>query len=180
MFKIDVQKNQLTLKAKEPITSGSVNVYKVMFNFDDAWKDEYKRYAIFKIGSYSVSVSIESKRIVQIPWEIITPKQRSLMLYCGVYGRLDDGTIVLPTTYIELGKVLEGASICDNVPRPPYKSAYDEVLDKLDNKSDGLFYDGNTLSLLSGDKELSSVEIIGGGGDFSYATDEDIQSLFNE
>ena len=37
MFLLYAEKNQLAVREKEPITSGSVNVYPVQFEFSEDW-----------------------------------------------------------------------------------------------------------------------------------------------
>lgn len=173
MFQLSVKKNTITLVRKETITSGSVNVYNVEFEFDEDWKPEYLRYAIFKVGSQVATIELGENNQCEIPWELTTSKQANISMYCGVCGRLEDGTEILPTIWVELGNIQEGVRIEDNVCRPPHKSAYDEVLDALKSKGDNITFQDKTLSLNSGENVLSTVEIEAGGGE---APDE-IESL---
>ncbi len=179
MFVVDVRKSAISLREKETIASGSVAVYKVKFNLDEAWKPEYKLFAVFKASNYTATVPLNEKHIAEIPWELTVKRYKGNALYAGVNGRLEDGTVVLPTIWVSLGLIQEGAEISDTVPRPPHKSAYDELISGLDGKGDSLNYEGDNLKLLSKGKEISSVTIKS-GGDFEYATDEEIQSLFSD
>ncbi len=178
MFVVDVRKSAISLREKEIIASGSVAVYKVKFNLDEAWKPEYKLFAVFKTSNYTATVPLNEKHIAEIPWELTVNRYKGNALYAGVNGRLEDGTIVLPTIWVSLGTIQEGAELSDTVPRPPHKSVYDEVLDNLSSKGDNLTYVDDTLTLCSGETELSSVTIKS-SIDLEYATDEEVLSLLD-
>lgn len=158
MFILYANKNQLTVRKREPVTSGSVNVYRVRFDFSDDW-DGMSRTAIFRAGAESRAVLLDDDNETVIPWEVL--KVPSLPLYCGVYGAIDS-RVVLPTIWASLGTILEGAPGDSPGARPPTPDLWEQELAK---KGDALAYDGLNLSLLSGDKTLSSVEITGGGGE---------------
>ena len=49
MFVLYANKNQLTARKKEPVTSGSVNVYTARFEFSPDWAG-LTRKAVFKAG----------------------------------------------------------------------------------------------------------------------------------
>ena len=99
-------------------------------------------------------------RSCTIPWEILDEPHRPL--YIGVYGTKDE-RIVLPTVWASCGTSLEGTKL-GNAAQEPSPSVYEQVLAQLENKADGLEYDGLDLALMSGEKTLSSVPLVGGGG----------------
>lgn len=174
MFVVEVRKSSVRLKTREIITSGSVNVYRMRFDFNDSWKPEYKRYAIFRVMGKTATVPLDEKNMCVIPWELTTKDFTGGELYCGVNGRLEDGSVILPTAWFAVGTIVDGADISDTVPRPSHKSAYDEVLDALRDKGDSLDYEDEILTLRSGERALSSVRI---ETKLEYATKEDILSL---
>lgn len=137
------------------MTSGSVNVYSVRFEFSDDWIG-LSRTAIFRAGAESRAVLLGEDNETVIPWEVL--QKPSLELFCGVYG-IEGGHTVLPTVWTSLGVILEGASLGESA-RPPTPELWEQ---RLEAKGDGLSYDGLNLSLLSGDKPLSTVQIAGGG-----------------
>lgn len=156
MFWLYANKNQLTIRRREPITSGSVNVYPARFEFSADW-DNLERTAVFRAGDKSVSVLLDETGETVIPWEVLaTPGKR---LEAGVYGTRG-GDLVLPTIWADLGEILTGVAPGDEA-RPPTPDLWKQELAK---KGDGLAYDGVELSLLSGDNPLSKVVITGGGG----------------
>lgn len=155
MFVLYANKTRLTLRQREPVTSGSVNVYPVRFAFSADW-DGLKRTAIFRAGTESMAVLLDDTNTCDIPWEVL--QKPGLELFCGVYGTAG-GHTVLPSIWASLGMILEGASPGAEA-RPPTPELWEQ---QLAGKGDALAYDGFKLSLLSGEKELSSVEIIGGG-----------------
>ena len=155
MFQLYAQKNKLICQTRELVTSGSVNVYQVKFTFSADWEGMTKT-AVFRAGDVSRSVPLEASGVCEVPWEVLTSQGRRLTT--GVYGERD-GTVVLPTVWADLGDILEGAVLGENA-RPPTPELWRQELAK---KGGALEYDGLTLSLLSGDKPLSSVQIAGGG-----------------
>lgn len=157
MFILKVNKTRLTVLQRESITSGSVNVYPVRFEFSEDW-DGLTRTAVFRAGTESRAVLLSGGSEAVIPWEVLeTP---NLQLFCGVYGTRD-GDTVLPTIWADMGAIWRGTEPSGEEAQPPTPDIWEQ---KLDAKADGLDYDGLNLSLTSGDKTLSSVQIAGGEG----------------
>lgn len=161
MFRLYADKNKLFVRQREPVTSGSVNVYSVQFQFSDDWIDLY-RVAVFKAGKESRKVLLTSSGECVIPWEVLNTHKVHLKV--GVYGT-QGGEIVLPTIWADLGEILEGVPTNGEGARPPTPDLWEQELAK---KGDTLDYDGLKLRLKSGEKILSSVEIAGGGGGVIY------------
>lgn len=162
MFLLYANKTQLTVRKREPITSGSVNVYRVRFEFSDDWQG-LTRTAVFKSGSQAVSVLLDETGECAIPWEVTDPDDKGKTLYIGVYGT-KGGAVVLPTVWASCGTILEGVSCCGSNARPPAPDLWQQALDR---KGDRLGYtDDGDLGLYAGDKLLSSVAIEGGGGEY--------------
>lgn len=160
MFELYANKTQLTVRQREPVTSGSVNAYKARFDFYPDWSG-LTRTAVFKSGGEPVSVLLDETGQCVIPWEVLTSHGRQLT--AGVCG-MRDGEVVLPTIWANCGVILEGASVGEPA-RPPTPDLWRQILDALERKADGLDYDGQFLSLLSGDEALASVPIASGGGE---------------
>lgn len=157
MFNLYANKNQLTIRRREPVTSGSVNAYWVRFEFSADWTG-LTRTAIFRAGTESRAVLLEADGGCAIPWEVL--QKPGVELFCGVYGT-QGGHTVLPTIWASLGRIVEGAALGEDA-RPPTPELWEQ---QLAAKGDALAYDGLNLSLMSGDKLLSTVEIAGGGGE---------------
>lgn len=155
MFVLQVQKNRVLVKQREAVTSGSVNVYTVRFELSGDW-DGLLRTAVFWAGQEKRSVLLGEDNTAIIPWE--TLQSPGLKLYAGVYGE-KGGEVVLPTVWADLGAIKEGATTGPGA-RPPTPDLWEQ---ELERKGDALSYDGLKLSLMSGNNELSSVEIASGG-----------------
>lgn len=157
MFILHANKNQLTVRQREPLTSGSVNVCQVSFRFSEDWEG-LTRTAVFRAGNKTRSVILDGSGTADIPWEVLT--EPKLWLYCGVCGTRGDD-LVLPTIWAQLGYIQAGA-VPGQESRPPTPDIWEQ---KLDRKGDALSYDGLNLSLMSGGKPLSTVKVVGGGGE---------------
>lgn len=158
MFILYAKKNQLSVRQREPLTSGSVNIYTIRFEFSPDW-DDLNRTAVFKAGGKVISVLLDKSGQCSIPWEVLSAPKIDLL--AGVYGTLG-GNVVLPTIWADLGPIREGAAPGEDA-RPPTPDLWEQELsqkaDRMDYTSDG------DLGLFSGDKLLSSVAIVGGDGD---------------
>lgn len=160
MFILYANKTQLTVRKREQLTSGSVNIYRVRFEFSGDWEGMAKT-AVFKAGNKVVSVLLPESGEVIIPWEVLASQGREL--FTGVYGTIG-GDVVLPTVWASLGTILEGVTPGSEAQEPTL-GVYEQILDELANKADGLEYNGLNLKLKAGDKPLSTVQITGGSGE---------------
>lgn len=157
MIKLYVNKNHLTVRERELLTSGSVNTYQVLFEFSPDW-DGLERTAVFRSSKKSVSVLLGADGECKIPWEVLSfHGQRIYAGVCGTRG----GDLVLPTVWADLGTVQEGA--CPGEPSsPPTPELWEQALEK---KGDALGYtEAGELGLYAGETLLSSVPVSGGGG----------------
>ena len=157
-FILYAEKNKLTVRKRGPVTSGSANVYPVQFEFSGDW-DGLARTAVFQADGDPVSVLLDDSNRCGIPWETLV--KHGVRLRAGVYGT-KGGDTVLPTIWADLGEILQGVTMPDGGTYPPTPELWEQA---LAGKGDKLAYDGLNLSLLSGEKELSTVQIAGGGGD---------------
>lgn len=162
MFVLYADKNQLTVREKEPVTSGSVNVYPVRFEFSSDW-DGLEKTAVFQAGCMEKTVSLTGGACT-VPAEVLSEPGYYLM--AGVCGKQGEST-VLPTIWANLGLILEGA-VTGDAPIPPEPTPPPEGWQEaLASKGDNLAYtDTGELGLYAGDKLLSSVPVAGGEGGF--------------
>lgn len=151
MFVLYANKNSLVVRERETVTSRSMNVNRVRFEFSPDWEG-LTRKAVFRAGENSRTVLLDETGASTVPWEVLeTP---GLSLLAGVFGSRED--TALPTVWARLGLILEGTPGT----RPPTPDLWEQELAK---KGDALAYDGLNLSLMSGEKTLSTVQVTGGG-----------------
>lgn len=166
MFLLKADKVRLILLRREPLTSGSVNVNTVKFEFSPDW-DGLTRTAVFKAGTEERSVLLDGTGECVIPWEALA--RPDVRILAGVYGT-KGGEIVLPTVWASLGTVLEGAAP-DGGRYPPTPELWEQ---ELAGKGDTLGYTaGGELGLYAGDKLLSSVPVHGGTGNHQELSHRD-------
>lgn len=156
MFILYAEKNKLTVREKEPVTSGSVNTYPARFEFSEDW-DGLERTAVFQAGCKEKSVSLTSGACT-VPADVLDTAGYFLM--AGVCGKAGD-TLVLPTIWANLGLILEGAVPGESLEPGPLPDDWQEA---LNSKGDNLDLQERTLRLRSGEKVLSTVELPAGGG----------------
>ena len=133
MFVLCADKNKLTVRQREPVTSGSVNVYGVRFEFSEDW-DGLTKTAVFKAGTETCSVPLDDSGACSIPWETVrTPWVRLMAGVCGAR----DGDMVLPTIWTSLGVIQEGAIPGGDV-RPSLPELLQLALDRKQDRLTGL------------------------------------------
>lgn len=163
MFILYANKTQLTVRKREPLTSGMVNAVEALFEFSPSWEG-LNRTAVFKAGNEVRSVLLGADNQCVIPWEVLSSHGRQLTAgVCGTQGE----ELVLPTVWANLGTILEGVAPGENA-RPPTPDLWEQALAR---KADGLGLDGLTLKLLSGAEILSQVELPPPGGGEGGTTD---------
>ena len=160
MFVLYAEKNTLSVREKEPVTSGSVNVYPVQFEFSEDW-DRLEKTVIFQAGCVEKAVSLTNGACT-VPANVLSEPGYYLM--AGVCGR-QGGSTVLPTVWANLGMILEGAVPGEEPEAPEPVPPPDGWQEALDSKGDNLSLEGKILSLRSGKKVLSTVELPSGGGE---------------
>lgn len=160
MFELYAQKTHLTVRAREPVTSGSVNACAARFEFSPDWEG-MERVAVFRAGAESRSVLLDSANACGVPWEVLV--RPNVLLQAGVYGTRE-GAVVLPTVWADLGVILPGASPGEEAGPP----APDLWRQELARKGDALDYDGLSLTLKSGGRALSAVRLAGGGAAYTF------------
>lgn len=142
MEKIQIQISGATISAAEiPIlTSGMVGV-SVVFTFSEEWEN-LKKTAVFSAGGLTLDkLNLETE--TTIPWEIM--KRAGSMLKLGVYGTNQDGTVAIPTLWVELGEIQPGADPSGAEGADPTLPVWQQVLNDnetvkqmLANKADCL------------------------------------------
>lgn len=175
MFLLYAIKNQLSVRKREQVTSGSVNAYQVKFDFSSEW-DGLRRIAVFQAGGTEKSVELDGAGICSVPWEVLVEPGWKLM--AGVHGFRGD-KLVLPTEWADLGTIKEGAVNCSPL-FPPTPELWHKALSQ---KGDALGYtkDGK-LGLWSGNKLLDSVSIKGGDEEDNgpVATDKEVNDMLDD
>ena len=133
MFVLYANKNQLTVRQREPVTSGSVNAYEVRFEFSEDW-DGLTRTAVFKGGGETRSILLGEDGRCVIPWEVLQAPMTPLE--AGVRGARG-GEIVLPTGWACLGMILRGAAVGEDA-GPPTPDLWRQALDQKQDALRGL------------------------------------------
>lgn len=126
MFIVSANKNRLTVKDYDLVTSGSVDVYTVQFQFSNYW-DGFEKAVIFKTRSKTITVRLKNDEC-QIPWEVLVTPRETISI--GIYGTDSEGR-VLPTIWGTLVTVTEGAILSNTNPAETTPSLYQQILDEL-------------------------------------------------
>lgn len=173
MILAHVNRNCLTVQKSELLTSGSCRVNEIKFVFSEDW-DELKKTAVFKTTKKQISVLLTTD-ICVVPWEVLSDADESL--WVGVYGTKGE-TVVLPTIWGKLGRVLDGAELGEDA-KEPTPNAYAQILLLLDKKLDTPDKKGVAGQVLGLNASGKTVWInqtggggTGGGNDITISYDE--------
>lgn len=148
MFVLYANKNKLTVRQREIVVSGSVNVNTVQFQFSEDW-DGLTCTAVFRAGAEFRAAALDEAGRCAIPREVLQmPWVRLMAGVCGKRGE----EVILPTIWADLGTVQTGAA-----DEPPGTGSLEQLLGQ---KGDTLGYTAEgDLGLYAGDKLLSSVPV---------------------
>lgn len=135
MFELLANKTELTVRQREPTTSGSVGIYMVRFQFTREWAG-LEKIACFRSGSQVISVLLDETGECAVPHEVTDPDDKGKHLYVGVYGT-NGGAVVLPTVWADLGVIQEGA-YCGSNANPPPQAVWAQALARKQDKLTGL------------------------------------------
>lgn len=160
MIELAATRNDLVVKSKELLTSGSVGVNQVHFTFDGEWEG-LDRVAVFRCGDVSVSIPLDDTNTCYIPWETLASPHK--VLFAGVQG-LKDTVEILPTVETNLGEVQKGTTLGSDA-TDPTASPYQWVLTSIGDLDDLKTNDKSSLVAA-----INEARATGGGGGFE--TDE--------
>ncbi len=160
MFVLHADKTNLTLRDREQLTSGSVNVYTVRFEFSPDWEG-LTRTAVFRAGAVSRSVLLDDTGECAIPWEVLEKPAR---LKAGVYGKSGED-VVLPTIWANLGVIQEGAAPGEDA-RPPTPELWRQELNRKQDKLTG--QPGQMVGFDEDGNAVPQDAAPGGGGGADY------------
>lgn len=133
MITVKATKNSLSVSNTELMTSGSVNINFVQFEFNEDWAGLAKT-AIFQTKKVSVPIGLSDDNLtIPVPWEVLAVAGEKISV--GVYGtnieRADD--IVLPTIWGSLGSVTQGVVVA-NPPTPyPTPDTYLQLIKMIED-----------------------------------------------
>lgn len=168
MFSLFAKKNVLAVNQREVVTSGSVNVYEVQFQFDSEW-DGLEKTAVFRAGDCTVSTLLDETETCIIPWEVFQDAKRTL--YAGVYGT-KNGNTVLPTIWAPLGEIRQGCEPGEST-QPSTPSVYEQILAEIGNL--------DNLATSAKDSLVSAINELyysgGGGGGTGNVSSPDINQI---
>lgn len=147
MFRVKVDKTQLSVIATEPTTSGSSQVYEIEFAFSPDW-DGFQKTAVFMAEDdrqqlvNSIDVLLDQTDRCRIPHEMF--EMYGYLVTVGVYGVKDDSHI-LPTVVVNLTEVIRGVTPSQATTVDPTPSVYEQILSRLSSIDDAI-----TNGLLTG------------------------------
>lgn len=105
---VKVTNNTVKVDIPLRITSGSVNVHQLAFEFSPDWEGLTKCAFFRTDASHTAFQQIDENDTCFIPWEVCL--QYGTNVYIEVTGKSVAGDLIFPTNWTLLGQVIEGLS----------------------------------------------------------------------
>lgn len=138
MFRVQVDKTQLTVIDREPTTSGSSQVYEILFSFSPDWNG-FQKTAVFMAEDErrelvtTVDVLLDDTNRCRIPHEMFGVYGYTVTV--GVYG-VTENAHILPTVVVDLTEVIRGVILGEVSTIEPTPSVYEQLLARLSDIQD--------------------------------------------
>ena len=128
-IKLRVTGNRIEVTERpEVITSGTVGL-PVKFVFDSQW-DGLQKVAVFRAGEVIKDV-LDPEKGATVPWEVL--EKPNVWLSIGIYGSNQDGSLVIPTLWSNVGVVHKGADPKGDPATDPTLPIWQEILGRLNS-----------------------------------------------
>lgn len=124
-IQIKVNGPVVSVQNEEPLYSGSADVHRCCFTFDENW-DGFSRSAVFRVGDRAVTAVVDDEGVCTLPWELLTRANIGLPIEVGVYG-VSASAEVLTSVWDQIGIVRDGTEL-GNDAREPGAGVYDQVM----------------------------------------------------
>ena len=124
-----VRNKEIHIIQKDLLTS-SQQKNKIKFNFvgGPPWENLQKT-IIFRVEKELYSIALGADGVVDIPWEVCQDQYLGKIIYIGVRGIDNGGTLIYPTPFFRLGVLENGAGmIGTQEPSDPTMPPYDEAV----------------------------------------------------
>lgn len=120
MINIAVNTRLAVVGEKERITTGSAGI-EVQFTFSEDW-DGLSKVALFRNGDEAetqVDMALDETGLTTLPPEICSEDYIDEAVMVGVYGTDGLGTVIIPTVWVSIGALREGAISQGSTAAPP-------------------------------------------------------------
>lgn len=152
-FRVENQKISRT--DKFTVVANSHDYLRARFTFvTDEWQGI--KTAIFRRGTTKTPIILDNDECY-VPWEFLNGKGIGYVsVFCGALVTANEAPMEINISGYGDGNEMQ-------VPTP---GVYEQVIQKLDSKVDGVVISGNIVRLLSGDKPIYEIEFDITGGTF--------------
>lgn len=129
MFLVAANTRQAIVGQKEWITTGSSGI-QVQFMFSDDWEG-LSKFAVFRnaeIEESKIPIALPESNLTELPAENCAAEYVDEKVYVGVYGSDGLGHIIIPTIWVSLGVLKEGAAYEGMDPPQPTPDMWAQIL----------------------------------------------------
>lgn len=116
-----------------PIVVGTVGL-QVEFMYDSFW-DDLQKTAVFRANGKTYDV-LNIDDCAVIPWELLQRAGDRLLV--GVYGTNTDGSLQIPTVWVDLGLIVPGADPSGDESADPTFPVWEQILREVNTRLDNV------------------------------------------
>ena len=132
-IKIAVTGSMAQVIQEYSVTAGAVGI-PVEFTFDGSW-DSLQKTAVFRAGGKTLDCLMQGN-MATVPWELV--QRAGCMLLCGVYGCNSDGTLQIPTVWVELGEIQPGVDPSGDESADPTLPVWQQLTEDVSQALDAI------------------------------------------
>lgn len=152
MYWVNVNENTIEVTGSDVIVQDNVNAVQVKFSFSDEW-DNLIRTAVFRGSGKVIGINLNTD-LVTIPWECC--RTINDQIYVGVYGIDSNDSIVRPTTWGQIGRIVDGVDVNGITSPKPSDNTFGEIIEAIGDLKDDLDSVTNRVSDMS--ENLGDIE----------------------
>lgn len=152
IYWVNVDENVVVVTGTDVIVRNNINAVKVKFSFSEEWDDLTKN-VVFRGSGKTIGIELSSD-LVTIPWECC--KTVNDQIYVGAYGVDSNGSVLRPTIWSLLGRIVDGVNVSGVLSPSPSDSILGTVIEALGDLKDDIDAAMNRVDEIS--ENLSDVE----------------------
>ena len=114
-----------------PVVAGTVGL-PVAFSYDETW-DDLSKTVVFRVNGKTMDC-VNCNDSTVVPWELL--QKSGCRLLCGVYGCNTEGTLQIPTVWVDLGVIEPGANPSGDESAEPSLPVWEQVTQGIEEALD--------------------------------------------
>jgi len=134
VIQVNVRGADAVIRKQGKLTVGMVGA-KIEFLFDEEW-DDLTKTAVFRQCDITKDVVLIGNTAATIPWEVLALE--GLPIEIGVYGANTDGSVVIPTVWVETRPIQGGADPSGDESTAPTLPVWSQIAGDVNDNTEAI------------------------------------------